>query len=166
MRKKLKIRWRELGGHGWIPDDKDLEYIAEITEIAYTKVKICRHLEITPTTLKRWIDTYPEIEDAIQEGRERSIQHIEDALYAIATSGKLNKVTLDACIYYLNTRGKWTRYQKQVDEEYDIRKVLKIKEIEDKSFEDKEVSVTLKLMRKSDSLNIRKDISNGVESST
>lgn len=160
------IKRHKLGGAGWIPDEEDLKYIKHIAMTAYTKVRIRRQLGVPQSTFSLWLKTYPEIEDAIQEGRDQSILHVEDALISLATSNIHSKITLDACVYFLNTRGKWTRYQKQIDEKYDIRKALKMKDEGLEDSDKKDVSVTLKLMREGNSPDIRKDISNGVETPT
>lgn len=155
--KKPKTQHRTLGGKGWIPGVRDLQYIQEVAQYAYTKSRIARQLSTTVKTLLEWCQGFPEVLEAIMAGREESVQKVEDALYSIATSGRQNKVTLDACIYYLDKRGQWGRYPKQVEEKYDVRKALKMKEVgaEEKK---REVPVTLKLIRNNNTIDIRKPL--------
>ena len=94
----------ELKYRPWFPD------VARwMARNGLTANEIAAELGATYRTLKRWQNRYPELADALEDGRELADARVEDSLYKRACGGDTT-----ACIFWLCNRRKdsWRHVQR------------------------------------------------------
>jgi len=82
------------------PPAKAAELLLELAAAGYNKKGLAYRLGTTVETLNKWLELYPELQTALDEGREREHHALFNALYENATKG--GNVT--AAIFLLKTR--------------------------------------------------------------
>jgi len=70
---------------------------------------LAKRFGVHVNTIDSWKKTYSDFHEAIKEGKDRSIERVENALYKLAEGGNLG-----ACIFILcnRNREKWQNTQK------------------------------------------------------
>ena len=66
---------------------------------------VARTLNVSRTTLYRFIDSHPTVKQALSEAREKMIDNVESKLYSKALDGDTT-----AMIFFLKTQGKARGY--------------------------------------------------------
>jgi len=82
------------------PPANAAEKLLELAATGYNKKGLAYRLGTTVETLNKWLELYPELQQALDEGREREHHALFNALYENATKG--GNVT--AAIFLLKAR--------------------------------------------------------------
>lgn len=82
------------------PPANAAELLLELSSNGYNKKGLAYRLGTTVETMNKWLELYPELQTALDEGREREHHALFNALYENATKG--GNVT--AAIFLLKTR--------------------------------------------------------------
>ena len=77
-----------MGAHRKNPPANAAEDIERLAQQGFANIGIAMHFKVSKDTLKRWLDDYPELEEAFEHGREIERQRLHAAVYAAAMAGK------------------------------------------------------------------------------
>jgi len=77
-----------MGAHRKNPPANAAADIERLAAQGFANIGIAMHFKVSKDTLKRWLDDYPELEEAFEQGREVERQRLHAAVYAAAMAGK------------------------------------------------------------------------------
>jgi hypothetical protein len=70
------------------PPKDAADTIRQLTEKGISNVGIAMQFKVSKETLKRWLDDYPQLQEAFEQGREVERQALHAAVYRSAIEGK------------------------------------------------------------------------------
>jgi len=62
--------------------------IEQLCAQGFANIGLAMHFKVSKDTLKRWLDDYPDLQEAFERGREVERQQLHAAVYRAAMAGK------------------------------------------------------------------------------